>query len=125
MIRRPPRSTLFPYTTLFRSGGADLALRAVPSRRAARRRRGLGGDRGDARGGRGGPRRLVGRWPRGRACARGPSAPRRLKSRRMILAATAAEEGKKVIEAMLVVGLVFAGVIALGQFTHWLRHRRS
>src|SRR5256885_5275998 len=29
MIRRPPRSTLFPYTTLFRSGGgqpADLGL---------------------------------------------------------------------------------------------------
>src|SRR3712207_6857417 len=25
MIRRPPRSTLFPYTTLFRSDGADLA----------------------------------------------------------------------------------------------------
>src|SRR2546427_8624712 len=24
MIRRPPRSTLFPYTTLFRSGGHDL-----------------------------------------------------------------------------------------------------
>src|SRR3712207_7179031 len=24
MIRRPPRSTLFPYTTLFRSGGVDL-----------------------------------------------------------------------------------------------------
>src|SRR5258708_22252818 len=23
MIRRPPRSTLFPYTTLFRSGSAD------------------------------------------------------------------------------------------------------
>src|SRR3712207_8491423 len=23
MIRRPPRSTLFPYTTLFRSGGID------------------------------------------------------------------------------------------------------
>src|SRR3712207_7207212 len=23
MIRRPPRSTLFPYTTLFRSEGAD------------------------------------------------------------------------------------------------------
>src|SRR3989442_2987893 len=31
MIRRPPRSTLFPYTTLFRSQlGADLAAR-VPS----------------------------------------------------------------------------------------------
>src|SRR2546430_8065878 len=27
MIRRPPRSTLFPYTTLFRSG----ALRRLPS----------------------------------------------------------------------------------------------
>src|SRR2546422_9371766 len=25
MIRRPPRSTLFPYTTLFRSGAADRA----------------------------------------------------------------------------------------------------
>src|SRR2546427_1653599 len=24
MIRRPPRSTLFPYTTLFRSAGADV-----------------------------------------------------------------------------------------------------
>src|SRR3712207_8959946 len=23
MIRRPPRSTLFPYTTLFRSGGVE------------------------------------------------------------------------------------------------------
>src|SRR3712207_7152795 len=27
MIRRPPRSTLFPYTTLFRSRGARLVLR--------------------------------------------------------------------------------------------------
>src|SRR2546430_14827443 len=26
MIRRPPRSTLFPYTTLFRSGAALLAV---------------------------------------------------------------------------------------------------
>src|SRR3712207_8092366 len=25
MIRRPPRSTLFPYTTLFRSAGDDVA----------------------------------------------------------------------------------------------------
>src|SRR2546430_11603943 len=25
MIRRPPRSTLFPYTTLFRSQGCDVA----------------------------------------------------------------------------------------------------
>src|SRR2546426_4259840 len=38
MIRRPPRSTLFPYTTLFRSMGVDaflpgsqIALRRVPN----------------------------------------------------------------------------------------------
>src|SRR3989475_10292451 len=30
MIRRPPRSTLFPYTTLFRSRGVGLALIFVP-----------------------------------------------------------------------------------------------
>src|SRR2546430_9844497 len=29
MIRRPPRSTLFPYTTLFRSGG-ELSPVAMP-----------------------------------------------------------------------------------------------
>src|SRR5258708_5376989 len=29
MIRRPPRSTLFPYTTLFRSGGAARFEQAV------------------------------------------------------------------------------------------------
>src|SRR3712207_8084295 len=28
MIRRPPRSTLFPYTTLFRSGGGDVLARS-------------------------------------------------------------------------------------------------
>src|SRR5688572_31504349 len=27
MIRRPPRSTLFPYTTLFRSKAANLAVK--------------------------------------------------------------------------------------------------
>src|SRR3712207_9522118 len=30
MIRRPPRSTLFPYTTLFRSGGFDTAIFHMP-----------------------------------------------------------------------------------------------
>src|SRR5256885_10766073 len=30
MIRRPPRSTLFPYTTLFRSELEDLPLYALP-----------------------------------------------------------------------------------------------
>src|SRR5690242_21173479 len=53
MIRRPPRSTLFPYTTLFRSSGAERAecfgrLSTVSSRPsrlspvAAKRRRGSG-----------------------------------------------------------------------------------
>src|SRR2546422_7378010 len=31
MIRRPPRSTLFPYTTLFRSAGATVAEGSVLS----------------------------------------------------------------------------------------------
>src|SRR2546429_7298513 len=30
MIRRPPRSTLFPYTTLFRSLGGTIAAGAMP-----------------------------------------------------------------------------------------------
>src|SRR5437870_8348513 len=30
MIRRPPRSTLFPYTTLFRSGFGDLLGTTAP-----------------------------------------------------------------------------------------------
>src|SRR5256885_9529806 len=34
MIRRPPRSTLFPYTTLFRSG-AEGALAEVEAKRLA------------------------------------------------------------------------------------------
>src|SRR5437870_11013946 len=36
MIRRPPRSTLFPYTTLFRSPAPSAA---APGRRCPRRRR--------------------------------------------------------------------------------------
>src|SRR5437763_3605776 len=55
MLRRPPRSTLFPYTTLFRSrpqegrrtrsdeaprGLVRRALRSVPARRAGAARRG-------------------------------------------------------------------------------------
>src|SRR3712207_7476987 len=58
MIRRPPRSTLFPYTTLFRSAGA-----AHPRRTA--------GDAADRAGPRlpvrhrvAGARRAVGRGPR-------------------------------------------------------------
>src|SRR3712207_7025748 len=41
MIRRPPRSTLFPYTTLFRSAPASAASRPDPgwARRGAGPRR--------------------------------------------------------------------------------------
>src|SRR5256885_15514083 len=35
MIRRPPRSTLFPYTTLFRSGGRAAAGRLHARHRPA------------------------------------------------------------------------------------------
>jgi hypothetical protein len=31
---------------------------------------------------------------------------------------------KRVIFAMLIVGLIFIGVIALGETTHWLLNRR-
>src|SRR3712207_7449372 len=48
MIRRPPRSTLFPYTTLFRSSRAT----PTPRRRPA-----------------GGPRPADRRWTRGRGAA--------------------------------------------------------
>jgi hypothetical protein len=38
--------------------------------------------------------------------------------------ADAAEEGQKVITAMLITGLVFVAVIALGELTRYLFHRR-
>lgn len=37
---------------------------------------------------------------------------------------TAAQEGRKTVLAMLVVGCIFIAVIALGELSHWLRHRR-
>src|SRR3712207_6983835 len=52
MIRRPPRSTLFPYTTLFRSDGR-------PGRRVARGDRNVRGVRAGVRARRG--RRVVDR----------------------------------------------------------------
>src|SRR3712207_8067304 len=47
MIRRPPRSTLFPYTTLFRSSDGHAAdpQRRLPARRRAAVRARLGGAR--------------------------------------------------------------------------------
>jgi hypothetical protein len=37
----------------------------------------------------------------------------------------AATEGKKVITGMLIVGLIFVSVIAIGQTLHYLRHRHK
>src|SRR3712207_7254672 len=44
MIRRPPRSTLFPYTTLFRSLAADLLPRPHPLFGVGYRREALGSE---------------------------------------------------------------------------------
>src|SRR3712207_8043328 len=71
MIRRPPRSTLFPYTTLFRSfetaGRRARKVRGASGARRAPLPRGLAGDR-TARGGlhprRGAGRGAVGGGPR-------------------------------------------------------------
>jgi len=38
---------------------------------------------------------------------------------------SAAQEGKKVILGMLIVGLILISVIALGQAAKWLGHRRQ
>jgi hypothetical protein len=35
------------------------------------------------------------------------------------------EEGKRIVIAMLITGLVFIGVIAIGQALRWLGHRRK
>src|SRR2546427_9458127 len=49
MIRRPPRSTLFPYTTLFRSRGGQRDHRAGGERGQHRAGRRAGARRRDAR----------------------------------------------------------------------------
>jgi len=43
----------------------------------------------------------------------------------LMLLADAATEGKKVISGMLIVGLVFLAVIALGELSKWAGHRRA
>src|SRR5256886_13154109 len=49
MIRRPPRSTLFPYTTLFRSRHGRVGGRTIPVASDARPGRVSGGKRGQSR----------------------------------------------------------------------------
>jgi hypothetical protein len=41
------------------------------------------------------------------------------------LLADAAEEGRKVVLSMLVVGLIFIAVIAIGELTHYLAVKRK
>src|SRR2546426_8997289 len=55
MIRRPPRSTLFPYTTLFRSHLDRRGVDLLGAWESATRRRGAGAGRVPRRGGAGGP----------------------------------------------------------------------
>src|SRR3989449_10883970 len=108
MIRRPPRSTLFPYTTLFRSRRGDvrrLGARGVRARGGGRRPagagsrelprvalggRGLGWHRWDGRGWRGGRGGRGGR--RGAAHLRSPRV-RRAAVRRGVPAAAGAPRG--------------------------------
>src|SRR3712207_7114510 len=79
MIRRPPRSTLFPYTTLFRSDGRPRALEpgaaAVGSARPALRAPEFGGDEG-----RRGPTGAGGEAERGRGRDRADRKSTRLNS---------------------------------------------
>jgi hypothetical protein len=37
---------------------------------------------------------------------------------------TAAQEGRKIVLLMLATGLVFVGVIALGELSHWVAKQR-
>src|SRR5687767_15602721 len=89
MIRRPPRSTLFPYTTLFRSRrGTDTRAAGWRSARpgTARPARGAGGRRG-----RGGPR---GR-PSRRAAARSEEHTSELQSLAYLVCRLLLEKKKK------------------------------
>jgi len=55
--------------------------------------------------------------------------PGAIKSRTMLASflflADAASEGRKVVLSMLVVGLVFVGVIVIGELTHFLAAKKK
>src|SRR2546422_8531279 len=56
MIRRPPRSTLFPYTTLFRSGGDDRVTGAARRELTPHEREPIDGEPSELMAGAGGQR---------------------------------------------------------------------
>src|SRR3712207_8369719 len=101
MIRRPPRSTLFPYTTLFRSGGGG-----QPAAASCR----MGGGHRSCDGGRGTARRLAGERPRpggaggsarpgnydGRSKARSEEHTSELQSRQYLVCRLLLEKKKKI-----------------------------
>src|SRR3712207_7342257 len=101
MIRRPPRSTLFPYTTLFRSA-AGLRLRGGPGLRG-RAGRGAGQGRHLRIARRGPP----GRGAEGRGPDRSEEHTSELQSRQYLVCRLLLEK-KKIISKDQVVGTVRA-----------------
>src|SRR5216684_3648640 len=89
MIRLPPRSTLFPYTTLFRSRAAMRVASRSPA--AARHRRAFRRVRGNTQNPRDRRRGFVRRrtaspslaWRRGRSCSRAPRRSARHRASRL------------------------------------------
>src|SRR3712207_7056573 len=96
MIRRPPRSTLFPYTTLFRSAGTT-----TRRRRTARRRRSCSGTEPALRPSRPSATRTSRRPGPGSGARGGPSARRseehtsELQSRQYLVCRLLLEKKKK------------------------------
>src|SRR3712207_7917276 len=100
MIRRPPRSTLFPYTTLFRSRHHRIERLRAGRQRAARLRRTGHGDaaRGRARDARRVPRDEVGGARRGGdlAARRSEEHTSELQSRQYLVCRLLLEKKKKI-----------------------------
>src|SRR3712207_8335757 len=91
MIRRPPRSTLFPYTTLFRS--AEARVGAGRARAAGDRAAGGGRPRGD-----GGERSVI--------ALRSEEHTSELQSRQYLVCRLLLEKKKNNIKKILVISLL-------------------
>src|SRR3712207_8345841 len=89
MIRRPPRSTLFPYTTLFRSA------RAARPRRGGRARRRRGRVAAHPRGAARPPRRLARRRRRDVLAPRSEEHTSELQSRQYLVCRLLLEKKKQ------------------------------
>src|SRR3712207_8467288 len=102
MIRRPPRSTLFPYTTLFRSRGSRQQVRAdrraAPNRVERRGKPRGGSGRREGRESRGRGRRCSNRVARRRSGARSEEHTSELQSRQYLVCRLLLEKKKKQTE---------------------------